>query len=56
MRVALHKTLWGEFKDFTVDVNTDINTFTENVISIISTITDIHVPKETKYIETRNHG
>ena len=50
MRVALHKALWGTFKNCTVDINTDINVLTENVIGIISTNTDMHVPKVTVQI------
>ena len=47
MRVALHEALWGTFKNCTVDINTDINVLTENVVNIISTTTDMHVPKVT---------
>jgi hypothetical protein len=47
MRVALHKALWGAFKNCTVDINTDIDVLTENVVDIISTTTDMQVPKGT---------
>ena len=48
MRVAHHKALWGTFKICTVDINTDINVITENVVDIISTTKDMQVPKVTK--------
>ena len=51
MRVALHEALWGTFKNCTVDINTDIDVLTENVVDIISTTTDMQVPKVTVKID-----
>lgn len=47
MQVALNEAPRGTFKNCTVGINTGINVLTENVIDVILTTTDMHVPKMT---------